>query len=62
MATTTSDDKIRTMCHAVQAIVGIDGTHDVRTIVECALADDAEATAAEIAEIVREAREEAGDE
>lgn len=43
----------------VASMVGDDGTGDLGVIVDQALADDAEVTAQEVAEIVREAREEA---
>jgi hypothetical protein len=42
----------------VQAIVGSDGSADIRVIAEQALLDDPRVTAPRVAEIVREAREE----
>jgi len=47
------------MVASVQAMVGSDGTVDLRTIVDHALQDDESVTAEAIAEIVREAREDA---
>ena len=56
---TSAADKAAELARNVSAMVGHDGTADIRTIVDCALSDNPDVTAEEIAEIVREAREDA---
>lgn len=54
-----NDLKIIDLCRAVELLAGHDGSGDIRTIVECALVDDPDVTAEDIAKIVREARADA---
>jgi hypothetical protein len=58
-ATTEGEMEAKAMIGEVASLVSDDGTGDLGVIVRQALEDDANATAEEIAEIVREAREEA---
>lgn len=50
---------VRELLPRVAALVGDDGTGDLGVIIRSALAKDASVTAEDIADIVREAREEA---